>query len=905
MARELILKLGKKITDRVDVKLGMTKLDENSPEYYGLASVVTDEMAELALAMKVRVPTTPAEIGKKVGKDPVYVEQLFDQMSMIGLLEYNWENADHHKQWTLPIFVPGSAELMNMNLQQVETHPEIAQFFERMSFLPLTKITCMVPPGGAGVGMHVIPVEKAIPATNESVDVEHISHWLKKYEDHLGVGYCSCRNAMRIQGEGCGELQDEMCIAVGQFCDYCLETGKGRKITYDEAMEILQRAEDNGYVHQITNIDGEDKIFAICNCALGSCFALRTSQLFNTPNMSASAYRAHVDAEKCVACGKCAEVCPAGAAKLGQKLCTKTGPVTYPKQPLPDDNHWGEHMWSPNYKDDNQKQCHESGTAPCKTACPAHIAVQGYINLAAQGRYLDALKLIKQDNPFPAVCGSICRKYCEDACTRGTVDEPLAIDEIKKFIAEQDMKAEHRYVPPMNSCTHEKFDQKVAIIGGGPAGMSCAYFLAIEGYSPVVFEKEAVPGGMLVNGIPSFRIGKDVVKSEIDVLREMGVEFKCGVEVGKDITIQQLREEGYQAFYVAVGLQQASKLNITGEDLKGVKSGLDFLREVNAGKLKKLTGDVVVIGGGNAAIDVARAALRLTKGSVNMYCLEKDEEMPTVPDEKNAGIADGVVINNSWAPKAILGEGGKVTGIELMRCVSVRDASGKFAPVYDENETITVPCSNVLVAIGQRSVYGDVLAGTAAETADGRLIAHDAVTFQSNEPDIFVGGDCATGPKYTIDAIATGREGAVSIHRFVNKGQTLTIHRNTREFKELNKDDIVLPTEKIKKPARAAVAIDSKKVRTMQDDRVTFTEEQIRSEASRCLSCGRSVVDPNKCIGCGICTTKCEFDAIHLKRVRPQNSKMIPAEDKFKAIGPYAAKRQVKIIKKSLAEKKK
>ena len=467
------------------------------------------------------------------------------------------------------------------------------------------------------------------------------------------------------------------------------------------------------------------------------------------------------------------------------------------------------------------------------------------------------------------------------------------------------MKAEHRYVPPMNSCTHEKLDQKIAIIGGGPAGMSCAYFLAIEGYSPVVFEKEAVPGGMLVNGIPSFRIGKDVVKSEIDVLREMGVEFKCGVEVGKDITIQQLREEGYQAFYVAVGLQQAAKLNIAGEDLKGVKSGLDFLREVNAGKLKKLTGDVVVIGGGNAAIDVARAALRLTKGSVNMYCLEKDEEMPTVPDEKNAGIADGVVINNSWAPKAILGGGGKVTGIELMRCVSVRDASGKFAPVYDENETITVPCSNVLVAIGQRSVYGDVLAGTAAETADGRLIAHDAVTFQSNEPDIFVGGDCATGPKYTIDAIATGREGAVSIHRFVNKGQTLTIHRNTREFKELNKDDIVLPTEKIKKPARAAVAIDSKKVRTMQDDRVTFTEEQIRSEASRCLSCGRSVVDPNKCIGCGICTTKCEFDAIHLKRVRPQNSKMIPAEDKFKAIGPYAAKRQVKIIKKSLAEKKK
>ena len=920
---EKIAKLGKEITDRATVLLGKDKITPDAPEYLGINSALkftavkydekmADDILDIALTMKKRVPLTIEQLAKKNPQfDRAYLEKAMQAISESGLVEFHWENLDgknpnHEKRWVLDMFVPGSAEIMMINPEQADMFPETADFFERMAYLPLAGITEMVPPGGAGIGMHVIPVEKAIPAESKSLPIEHLSHWLKKYEGHIGVSVCSCRKQQRIRGEGSGDVEGEWCIGVGDFADYCRETNHGRDITYEEAMEILQKAEDKGYVHQITNIDGENKIFGICNCAVGVCNALRTSQLFNTPNLSASAYTAESDPEKCVACGKCVETCPAGAVRLGQKLCTKEGPIQYPHHELPDDTQWGEDHWNKNYKNENGSiQTWPTGTAPCKVACPAHIAIQGYIKMAGDGRYADALKLIKKDNPFPAVCGSICRKYCEDACTRGTVDEPLAIDEIKKFIAEQDMKAEHRYVPPMNSCTHEKFDQKIAIIGGGPAGMSCAYFLAIEGYSPVVFEKEAVPGGMLVNGIPSFRIGKDVVKSEIDVLREMGVEFKCGVEVGKDVTIQQLREEGYQAFYVAVGLQQASKLNIAGEDLTGVKSGLDFLREVNAGKLKKLTGDVVVIGGGNAAIDVARAALRLTKGRVNMYCLEKDEEMPTVPDEKNAGIADGVVINNSWAPKAILGEGGKVTGIELMRCVSVRDANGKFAPVYDENETITVPCSNVLVAIGQRSVYGDVLAGTAAETADGRLIAHDAVTFQSNEPDIFVGGDCATGPKYTIDAIATGREGAVSIHRFVNKGQTLTIHRNTREFKELNKDDIVLPTEKIKKPARAAVAIDSKKVRTMQDDRVTFTEEQIRSEASRCLSCGRSVVDPNKCIGCGICTTKCEFDAIHLKRVRPQNSKMIPAEDKFKAIGPYAAKRQVKIIKKSLAEKKK
>ena len=866
-----IAKLGKEITDRATVLLGKDKITPNSPEYLGINSALkytaykydqkmADDILDICLTMKKRVPLTIEQLAAKNPQfDRAYLEKAMQAVSESGLVEFHWENLDgknpnHEKRWVLDMFVPGSAEIMMINPEQSDMYPETADFFERMAYLPLAGITELVPPGGAGIGMHVIPVEKAIPAESKSLPIEHLSHWLKKYEGHIGVSVCSCRKQQRIRGEGSGDIEGEWCIGVGDFADYCRETNHGRDITYEEAMEILQKAEDKGYVHQITNIDGENKIFGICNCAVGVCNALRTSQLFNTPNLSASAYTAESDPEKCVACGKCVETWP-------------------------------------------------TGTAPCKVACPAHIAIQGYIKMAADGRYADALKLIKKDNPFPAVCGSICRKYCEDACTRGTVDEPLQIDEIKKFIAEQDMKAEHRYVPPMVSCTHEKFDQKIAIIGAGPAGMSCAYFLAIEGYSPVVFEKEAVPGGMLVNGIPSFRIGKDIVKSEIDVLREMGVEFRCGVEVGKDVTIQQLREEGFKAFYVAVGLQKAAKLNIPGEELKGVLGGLDFLRSVNSGKTKKLSGDVVVIGGGNAAIDVARAARRLTKGSVNMYCLEKDEEMPTVPDEKNAGLADGVVINNSWAPKAILGEGGKVTGIELMRCVSVRDASGKFAPVYDENETITVSCSNVLVAIGQRSEYGAVLAGTAAETPDGSLIDHNGVTFQTEEADIFVGGDCATGPKYTIDAIASGREGAVSIHRYVNVGQTLTIHRNLREFKELDKQNITLPAEKFKKPARAEVAIDQNKVLTMQDDRVTFTEEQIKSEASRCLSCGRSVVDPNKCIGCGICTTKCEFDAIHLKRNRPQNSKMIPAEDKFKAIGPYAAKRQVKIIKKKLSGK--
>ena len=868
MARELILKLGKKITDRVDVKLGMTKLDENSPEYYGLASVVTDEMAELALAMKVRVPTTPAEIGKKVGKDPVYVEQLFDQMSMIGLLEYNWENADHHKQWTLPIFVPGSAELMNMNLQQVEEHPEIGQFFERMAFLPLTKITCMVPPGGAGVGMHVIPVEKAIPATNESVDIEHISHWLKKYEGHLGVGYCSCRNAMRLQGQGCGELQDEMCIAVGQFADYCRETGKGRDITYEEAMEILQRAEDNGYVHQITNIDGEDKIFAICNCALGSCFALRTSQLFNTPNMSASAYRAHVDAEKCVACGKCAEVCPAGAAKLGQKLCTKTGPVVYPQQPLPDDNHWGEHMWSPNYKDDNQKQCHESGTAPCKTACPAHIAIQGYIKMAGDGRYADALKLIKKDNPFPAVCGRICNKRCEAECTRGAVDEAVAIDEVKRFIADHDLHEATRFVPKLCNQIGRPYTEKIAVIGAGPAGMSCAYYLANKGYPVTVFDRNPVPGGMLTLGIPNFRLEKDVLNAEIDILREMGVEFKCGVEVGRDVTIEQLRAQGYKGFYVAIGAQKSAKLGVAGEELTGVYGGVDFLRAVNLGEQPAIGKRCAVIGGGNVAMDVCRSAVRLGADETYVLYRRSEAELPADPEEVKEAMEEGVQFRFLTAPVEILGENGKVTGIRVERmALGEPDEKGRRKPVgTGEFETLAV--SAVISAIGQQIDLCGIDAGSKLQIGKRGTVLVDPATYQTAEPDVFAGGDLVTGPKFAIDAIAAGKEAAISLHRFVHPGQTLTAGRDRRVYRSLDKEHVLIETADFDKDHRQMPGYNAAKARTFSDARVTFTEEQVKKECARCLGCGATKVDSYLCIGCGLCTTKCKFDAIHLKKVR-------------------------------------
>ena len=901
--REKILKLGQKITDRIPAKL--RPLTAEDPEYWGLAGLVTDEMADVALKMKVRKPMTLPELVKATGKPAEELEPLLYQMSYVGLLEYNWENERHEKQYVLPMFVPGSAEFFNMQKSQIQDHPEVTAFFERMTFLPLEHITAMVPPGGAGIGMHVIPVEKAIETENQSVDIEHISHWLKKYDGKYAASPCSCRMSRARMGEGCGDDPEDWCIGVGDMADYLVETKKGHYVDYDEVMRILKRAEDNGFVHQITNIDGENKIFAICNCNVNICNALRTSQLFNTPNMSRSAYVAHVTPENCVACGRCVEYCPAGAVKLGQKLCTTHGPVEYPRQELPDKVKWGPEKWDIDYRDKNRINCYDTGTAPCKTACPAHIAVQGYLKMAAQGRYTDALALIKRENPFPAVCGRVCNRRCEDACTRGTVDQAVAIDEVKKFIAQKDLEASTRYIPPINPPSNRGgFEEKIAIIGAGPAGLSCAYYLAEKGYRPTVFEKNKKPGGMLTYGIPSYKLEKDVVEAEIDIIRQMGVEIRCGVEVGKDVTLDALRAQGYKAFYVAIGCQGGRKAGVPGEDAPNVVTAVDFLHKVNEGEKIALNGKIVVVGGGNVAIDVVRSGLRCGASAADMYCLEAREQMPATPAEIAEAEEDGANVHCGWGPKEILTKDGKAVAVVFKRCVSVYDAEGKFAPTYDENDTITVECDHVFLSIGQSIQWGGLLEGSQVELGRGGRAVADALTYQTAQPDVFVGGDVYTGPKFAIDAIAAGKEGAVSIHRFVQPNTSMTIGRNRRDFIQLNKDDLALESYDTTARQTAGMAEDIDYHHSFRDGHLTFTEEQVKKETARCLGCGASVVDPNKCIGCGVCTTKCEFDAIHLKRTRPENSRMIPAEDKFKAILPYAAKRQVRIVKKGLAARK-
>lgn len=915
--REDILELGKKITDVAKHKLhGVTSDD---PEYWGLAGLVDEQMAAIANKMKVREHYTLSQMQSMCSDiDGETLEKKLLEMAEIGLIEYDYGNHyDHNgrcapqseRRYCLPMFVPGSAELFNMDEdpetgenRRLEEHPEIAPFFERMTYIPLAGITQMVPPGGAGIGMHVIPVEKAIEMENKKVDLEQLSYWLDKYEDKLAVGQCSCRASRAKMNEGVADDAQGWCVACGDFADYCVETHKGHYITKAEAFEIFEKAEKLGYVHQITNIDGENKIFGICNCNINICNALRTSQLFNTPNMSASAYRASVDENSCVGCGGCASVCPAGAAKLGQKLKRKNGEkVLYKKCDLPDALKWGEERYNENYRDTARINCRESGTAPCKGGCPAHISVQAYLRAAAQGDFEKALKIIKRDNPFPAVCGRVCDRRCEAACTRCKFDDPLAIDNIKKFIADRELSEKNRYVPevvmpvsPARTVKLKEQEAKIAIVGAGPAGLSCAYFLALKGYKPVVFEKHEMPGGMMRYGIPTYKLDKSTLDAEISIIEQLGVEIKCNVEVGRDLSLQDLRDEGYSAIYLAIGTQGSLLPGIENETAQGTTTALSFLRDVYSDTASGIEGkDVVVVGGGNVALDCARAAIRRNPSSVKIVCLESLESMPATPHEVEEAKSEGIEFFFQWGPAKVEVNQDGVSSLHLKRCTETI-VDGRFNPQYDESETSDIACDQVIFAIGQKIEWGGLLEADDIEFWHGNYPKCDEVTFQTTSPDIFVGGDALTGPKFVIDAIEGGHKAAEIIHRYVHEGASLTIGLDKREFIELDKSDVDFGGYDHAK--RTALEVRSGEGGFSDDkNSANYTKEQVVSEASRCLGCGLSIVDTNKCIGCGVCTTKCGFDAIHLKKTHPEATHMIKAEDKFKEILPYQLKRAAKI----------
>ncbi len=887
MVKEKVLDLANHISRK---KRGSKdEIKATDPEYLILEPVVTEEMAEVVLCMEIRKKVTAKDIAPLCGKTVERTAELLLELAEIGVCfvnEIDGEDTFWYETW-----VPGIMEMMVNNKKNVEKYPQIARAFEAYGRVRGPKTAGNFP---VGVGlMRVIPIEHAIEGETRRASYEEVSKYLND-NDIFTVSDCSCRTAREVMGEGCGHLKEDMCIQMGHAAEYYIRTNRGRQITREEAFEIIKRAEENGLMHQIPNLDGSGKTHAICNCCGCSCLSLRTASMFINADMVRSNYVSKVDKEKCVACGECVQNCPVNALQLGQKLCSKTPVVTEIKrEETPRDTEWGPDKWNSDYRT-NRKVVVDTGTSPCKTNCPAHIAVQGYIKLASQGRYREALELIKQENPFPAVCGRICPRKCESDCTRGDIDDPVAIDEIKKFIAEQDLNDKHRFVPKIRN----NFDKKIAVIGAGPSGLSCAYYLAIEGYKVTVFEKEDVLGGMLTLGIPAFRLEKDVINAEIDILRQLGIEFKTGIQVGKDVSLNELRNQGFKAFYIAIGANTGRKLGIEGEDATNVITGIEFMRDVNLGKDIKLEGDVIVIGGGNVAIDVARTATRIGKTHVKMYCLENREQMPALAEEIDEALSEDIEINNSWGPKRIIVENNRAVAVEFKKCISVFDKNNKFNPIYDENNTVTVKAEAVMLSVGQGMDWGNLLAESNIELNKNNTIKADLFTLQTNDNDVFAGGDALTGPKFALDAIALGKEAAISIHRYVQPGQSLTIGRDRKEYCALDKENIEIQGYDQTERQSTSHVDGIKSKNTFRDLRGTFTEEQILKETERCLSCGATVVDEFLCVGCGQCTTKCKFDAISL--VRKYDAEGVAFEELKPVVIKQVLKRKAKITAKKV-----
>jgi NADPH-dependent glutamate synthase beta subunit-like oxidoreductase/bacterioferritin-associated ferredoxin len=535
-----------------------------------------------------------------------------------------------------------------------------------------------------------------------------------------------------------------------------------------------------------------------------------------------------------------------------------------------------------------QEKCSRANVPYCQAACPMHIDVKGYIGLIREKRFDDALRLIKKDVPFPRILGRVCPHPCESMCRRREIDEPIAINALKRTIGD------YANFPIQSPVIALKKEEKVAIVGAGPAGLTAAYYLAEEGYPVTVFEKLRVAGGMLAVGLPKFRLPNDILSAEIQMVQDMGVEIKTGVTFGEHITLEDLNKQGYFALFLATGLHRSLRVNVEGEDLPGVFHGIEFLREtiyenrVNIGK------KVIVIGGGNVAVDAALTAKRLGAQEISIVCLEKREEMPAWDYEIKEALDDGIKIINSLGPRRFLKKDGKLSGIELRNCIAVFDEKGTFNPRYDETDLTRMNADTAIIAIGQTADLTFAEKEGIRITPAGKLDV-DPDTLQSNIEWVFVGGDVLDGPKTVVDAMASGKKAAESIKRYI-RGEDLAADR---EWEGPYETDQQMDTEGFLPKERCptnTLNIDQRKG-IFDEINLCLEKPEAIGEAERCMSCEchmceiicptgaitiiqqRTLVDEEKCVACFRCVDACQQNAIRIvSRPEPMTLGLDPSE---------------------------
>lgn len=527
---------------------------------------------------------------------------------------------------------------------------------------------------------------------------------------------------------------------------------------------------------------------------------------------------ATVNRDKCVGCGTCSTHCPTKA------ITVKRG------------------------------QSDGTFVPPCQNACPAMVNVPGYVALAKEGRYEDAYRLIRRSNPFPSVCGRICTHPCQTDCSRSHYDAPVAIKDIKRFVADHEFAGDVKHEMPW-----PKNGKKVGIIGAGPSGLTCAYYLALSGYDVKVYDSAPVAGGVLAFGIPEWRLPKAVIDREVEVIKAAGVELHLLTEIGKDISFEDLKSQN-DAIYIATGTQFSRKAGVKGEDMPGVTHGLDFLRDVNIGRNPQVSKNVVVIGGGNTAMDASRTAIRLGAESVTIVYRRREVDMPADPREIMEAKEEGVKLLTLAAPVEFAGDG-KVEKVICDRMeIAEKDAKGRRSVKVVQGEKIEVPADTVIVAVSQYSDFPFINKAEVQVTEFGKLVVDE--NMMSTMPGVFSGGDVVRGSATAITAIADGKNAARNINRFfgissdINYGSDIEVPYDP-EYKFTQDRSAIMPClpveERIKGNAEVALGL---------------TEEQVKAEASRCYRCAaKATVDPQYCIDCQMCWEYCPHDAITMEKL--------------------------------------
>jgi NADPH-dependent glutamate synthase beta subunit-like oxidoreductase len=549
------------------------------------------------------------------------------------------------------------------------------------------------------------------------------------------------------------------------------------------------------------------------------------------PNPATPCTAILIDPDLCCGCNSCANVCRID--------------VLLPRQSLP---HPDEGVFP--FK------------APCESACPAGIDIRKQLALIAQGRYEEALQLIKRGTPLPSVCGRVCPRFCEMKCRRSPVDGAVAINMTKRFVADLDLSTGSPYVPPVKLQT----GYSVAVVGSGPAGLSAAYYLALQGHSVSMFESSARLGGILRYGVPDHRLSKEVLDKEIKAVANLCKEVQVNTTFGKDITMESLKKKSFDAIFLGFGAQKLLKLNVEGEDLTGVSHGVEFLKAINAGLKPDVGSTVVVIGGGMVAVDSAQSALRLGAADVTMVALEARDEFPAYEEDLRLAIEEGVKVIPSYGVKKIIGEAGKVRAIELKACIAVYDQNGVFNPRYDESKTFILKADDVVPAIGQVADL-DPLAGSGMKVSG--FVEVDE-TFQTSIAGVFAAGDIVTGAKTVIEAITAGHRAAEKIDSYLRGPQTTTPYTETEE--SIRKD--LTEFERVDRAVMPTLAPEVRK-HTFDEIELGLSEEAARKEAHRCLACGRPPVAmySDECWFCGVCVKHCPIPGA-IKMEYPLNQRV-------------------------------